>query len=257
MLSFLQNHSWYVVWLYICVVFFARYVIIAGIAYLWLWKFGARKYAKWRIQEKLPEASHLWRDFRNSMVSMFLFATTGTVILELAFMGKTRMYFQIDEFGIGYFLFSMVIFLVIHDAYFYWAHRFMHLPGIYQRVHLTHHLSTNPSPWSAFAFHPYETILEVLILPLIIFTIPIHLYAIVIFLVIMTIMNVIGHLGYEMYPAGFLSNAFGRWNNTSTHHNMHHRLVNCNYGLYFNWWDSWMRTNHPDYVKTFDKIKAG
>lgn len=243
------------VWIYICAIFLARYVIIAGIAYLWIWKWRAQKYVKWRIQEKIPESKHLKRDFFNSLVSMILFATVGTVVLELAFLGKTQMYFHINDFGAVYFVLSIVVFLVLHDAYFYWAHRFMHLPGIYQRVHLVHHLSTNPSPWSAFAFHPLEGILEVLFLPLVIYTLPLHLYAIVIFLIIMTVMNVIGHLGYEMYPAGFLKNAVGQWNNTSTHHNMHHLLVRCNYGLYFNWWDRLMNTNHPDYVQTFERIK--
>ncbi|MDH4262047.1 MAG: sterol desaturase family protein [Spirochaetia bacterium] len=131
----------------------------------------------------------------------------------------------------------------------------MHLKHIYQKVHLVHHLSTNPSPWAAFAFHPYESILETLILPVIVFILPIHLYAIVIFLIIMTLMNVIGHLGYELYPSGFVTHPIGRWNNTATHHNMHHRLIQCNYGLYFNWWDFWMNTNHPDYIQTFQNIK--
>jgi sterol desaturase/sphingolipid hydroxylase (fatty acid hydroxylase superfamily) len=35
---------------------------------------------------------------------------------------------------------------------------------------------------------------------------------------------------------------------------MHHRLVKCNYGLYFNIWDRLMGTNHPDYEKSFDQI---
>ncbi len=85
---------------------------------------------------------------------------------------------------------------------------------------------------------------------------PVHLLAIVIFLMLMTVMNVIGHLGYELYPKNFLGNPLLKWNNTSTHHNMHHRLVNCNYGLYFNFWDKLMGTNHPDYQKSFEDVNA-
>jgi sterol desaturase/sphingolipid hydroxylase (fatty acid hydroxylase superfamily) len=35
---------------------------------------------------------------------------------------------------------------------------------------------------------------------------------------------------------------------------MHHRLVKCNYGLYFNIWDRLMGTNHPDYEKSFNEV---
>jgi sterol desaturase/sphingolipid hydroxylase (fatty acid hydroxylase superfamily) len=35
---------------------------------------------------------------------------------------------------------------------------------------------------------------------------------------------------------------------------MHHRLVKCNYGLYFNIWDRLMNTNHPDYEKSFNQV---
>ena len=31
---------------------------------------------------------------------------------------------------------------------------------------------------------------------------------------------------------------------------MHHRLVKCNYGLYFNFWDRVMKTNHPHYEES-------
>jgi sterol desaturase/sphingolipid hydroxylase (fatty acid hydroxylase superfamily) len=35
---------------------------------------------------------------------------------------------------------------------------------------------------------------------------------------------------------------------------MHHRLVKCNYGLYFNIWDRLMGTNHPDYEKSYNEV---
>ena len=50
--------------------------------------------------------------------------------------------------------------ILLHDTYFYWAHRAMHHPKIYRHVHLVHHLSQNPSPWAAFAFHPFEAVIE-------------------------------------------------------------------------------------------------
>jgi len=43
--------------------------------------------------------------------------------------------------------------------------------------------------------------------------------------------------------------------NTSTHHNMHHQRSNCNYGLYFNFWDRVMGTNDSRYELEFERIK--
>jgi Delta7-sterol 5-desaturase len=72
----------------------------------------------------------------------------------------------------------------------------------------------------------------------------------------MTALNVLGHLGFEIYPKGFTKHSLLGINNTSTHHNMHHSLTNCNYGLYFNFWDKWMGTNHKKYHETFEKLAS-
>ena len=71
--------------------------------------------------------------------------------------------------------------------------------------------------------------------------------AALLWLIYMIVINVWGHLGYELMPAGFRHHWLMRWHNTTTHHDMHHRHVNANFSLYFNFWDRVMRTNHPDY----------
>ena len=105
-----------------------------------------------------------------------------------------------------------------------------------------------------FAFHPLEAVVEAGIFPLLVFLLPLHPIALVAFLTYMMAMNVLGHLGYEPYPARFLRTRFGRLHNTSTHHNMHHQFVKGNYGLYFNWWDRLMGTNHAKYQERFEKV---
>ena len=44
------------------------------------------------------------------------------------------------------------------------------------------------------------------------------------------------------------------WNNTTTHHDLHHETGRYNYGLYFRWWDKLMGTEHPDYRRKFESI---
>jgi sterol desaturase/sphingolipid hydroxylase (fatty acid hydroxylase superfamily) len=168
--------------------------------------------------------------------------------------GLTRVYQPIDKYGYGYFCFSIIIMVLMHDTYFYWTHRLMHWKRIFKYVHRIHHLSVNPTPFAAYAFHPIEAVIEVGIIPLIAFTLPYHPLAITVFTLYSLLLNVTGHLGFEMFPKGFASHGLLKWHNTSTHHNMHHRLVKCNYGLYFNIWDRLMKTNHPHYEECYDEM---
>ena len=40
----------------------------------------------------------------------------------------------------------------------------------------------------------------------------------------------------------------------TTHHALHHRRSDVNYGLYFPWWDWVMKTTHPAYEEKFDEV---
>ena len=70
----------------------------------------------------------------------------------------------------------------------------------------------------------------------------------------MTVYNVYGHLGWELYPKGFAGHPIGRFVNTSVSHNQHHAKAKHNYGLYFLWWDRWFGTLDETYEQAFDEI---
>ena len=70
----------------------------------------------------------------------------------------------------------------------------------------------------------------------------------------MTLYNVYGHLGFEIYPKGLNKHWLGRWMNTSVNHNMHHQFFKGNYGLYFTFWDRMMNTLDKDYENNFERI---
>ena len=245
-----------VVWIITFVLVTGRYLLFAGVAYLifWVWKREKLQYK--RTQMEYPDKSKLVNEFKYSMITMVIFSFVGIGIFAAKQSGLTHIYQDFHSKGWGYFVFSVIAMIVIHDTYFYWTHKLMHHKSIFKYVHKVHHNSTNPSPWAAFSFHPLEAVIEAGILPLIVFTMPVHSLAILSFLIYMTFMNVLGHLGFELYPKGFTTHWFGKWHNTSTHHNMHHKFYNCNYGLYFNFWDRIMRTNHGSYTTTFEKVKA-
>ena len=57
----------------------------------------------------------------------------------------------------------LVFILLLSDTFFYWVHRFLHLPGVYKYAHKMHHSHLDPITWSAFYFHPLELIITFLI----------------------------------------------------------------------------------------------
>ena len=130
-------------------------------------------------------------------------------------------------------------------------------PRLFRRLHRTHHLSTNPTPWAAYSFGTAEAFVQAGIGPLLVFTIPMHAAAFLIFMTWQIVFNVLGHCGYEIFPRWFLRTWAGRLLNTPTHHALHHEKVRGNYGLYFNVWDRLAGTNHPDYEPRFERATGG
>ena len=132
----------------------------------------------------------------------------------------------------------------------------MHHKKLFKYVHRVHHESINPSPWAAYSFHPWEAFIQALVMPILVFSLPLHPLAAFLFLAYMIIRNVIGHLGFEILPKGFTKNKWWNWNTAVTHHNMHHEHFHSNYGLYFTWWDKLMKTENSKYHEAFDEVKS-
>lgn len=231
-----------------------RYLVFAGLFYVFFYVWRKKAYWQAKIQQRYPENKHILREIAYSFITILIFGAVIMLVIYSSKQGWTRIYPNISDHGYGYYIFSIVLMIFMHDAYFYWTHRAMHWKPLFKLMHKTHHLSTNPTPFAAYAFHPLEAVVEIGIVPLIAFTIPYHGTALTIFSLYSLLLNVTGHLGYELFPKGFASHKLFKWHNTSTHHNMHHRLVKCNYGLYFNIWDRLMGTNHPNYEESFEQV---
>ncbi|PRY09870.1 C-5 sterol desaturase [Pontibacter ummariensis] len=231
-----------------------RYVVIAGLAFVVFYKLFPARFAKLKIQALFPKRKDYVREVGYSFFTFFVFAFIGVVLSSDAIRPYTRIYTEVADHGWPYLGLSVVLALLVHDAYFYWTHRLMHHPRLFRLFHLTHHQSTNPSPWAAFSFSPLEAVVEGSVIIVIALLIPIHPLAILLFLLFMTVYNVYGHLGYEVYPAWLVNSRLGKWLNTSTNHNMHHKYFRGNYGLYFRFWDELLRTTHPHYKETLRKL---
>src|SRR5688572_18863440 len=233
-----------------------RYLIPASLAFLIFWVIARRGLMHLFIQRTMPKAQQLWKEFAYSMSTVVIFSLVGFCLYTAERAGITFIYYDINDYGIVYMVFSFAFTVVFHDFYFYWTHRLMHHKKLFKYIHRVHHESTNPSPWAAYSFHPWEAFIQSLVLPIMVFILPLHTLTIFIFLIYMIVRNVGGHLGFEILPKGFTRNKWLNWNTAITHHNMHHEHFHSNYGLYFSWWDRLMKTEHKDYHKTFEEVKS-
>lgn len=151
--------------------------------------------------------------------------------------GWTQIYTDIDAYPLWYLPVSLFAYLFAHDTWFYWTHRWMHQPRLFRIAHAVHHASRPPTAWAAMSFHPVEAITGAVVIPLLVFVIPIHVGMLGLVLAIMTLMGVTNHMGWEMFPRALVHSRLGGWLITASHHQRHHEAYTCNYGLYFRFWD--------------------
>lgn len=254
--SFVERFGLLPAWAISAGLMFARYVLLSGGVYLIFYVWLKARFGRQKIQPKDPQRRQVLGEVRHSFYATLVFAGVATGIYVARQFGYTKHYFDLSDYGTAYFVFTLILLVLLHDTYFYWMHRLMHHPRLFRLVHRVHHESVNPTPLAALSFHPLEALIEFGIVPLIVFVLPVHPLALLFLSLWSMVWNIIGHLGYEFFPAGFTRHWLGQWVNTSTHHNQHHQRVNHNFGLYFNVWDRLMKTNHPDYQQTFNAVKA-
>jgi lathosterol oxidase len=235
-----------------------RYLLFAGSAYLIYYVIKRQDWHFMKIQQKHPQRKQVLTEISYSKLTFTVFASVIVLIRVAVMHGifSTQVYRHLSDHSIMYYIASTVFIIFFHDTYFYWMHRLMHHPVLYERIHRVHHLSKDPTPWASFSFHPSEAVLEIAFVPFLIFTIPLHFSSLLILSIWQITFNVVGHLGYEIFPHRMLQHPLFKWINTSTNHNMHHKYVRCNYGLYFNIWDRWMGTNHNKYEQVYEEVTS-
>ncbi len=252
----MENKSFFDIWSAIYLIDLFRYLIPASIAFMLFWVIGKNHWRHLFIQATFPKKKQFIKEFGYSMSTVVIFSLVGYGLYVSINSGITQVYNEISTYGIPYMVLSFLITIVFHDFYFYWTHRLMHHKKVFKYIHRVHHESTNPSPWAAYAFHPWEAVIQALVFPIMVFTLPLHPIVMTAFLLYMIVRNVIGHLGFEIFPKGWTRNKWFSWTTAVTHHNLHHEKFNTNYGLYFTWWDRWMKTEDKNYLQKFDEVKS-
>lgn len=224
-------------------IIFVRYLLFSS-AYHWTFRKGLKRWFRDRVLHPVPVGKSLVKTeiLRSALVSL-IFAAFGSGVLWLWRAGHTLLFVELNTTSHWvWLLLGPVLFLLAQETYYYWVHRWMHRPGVYELVHKWHHESIETTAWTAFSFHPLEGVIQAIFLPLAVVVIPMHVFAFLTLLAVMTLSATINHAGVEVFPAGWAKTPGLRKLIGATHHDVHHRQAKYHFGLYFTFWDEWMGT---------------
>ncbi len=239
--------------LIVYIVVVGRYFLISGLFYIIFHSWFRNKYSSRKITNRDYIPGQFRKEITRSNITAILFGLSGAAMLLLWQKGYTKLYENVNDYPLWWLPLSLVIALVLQETYYYWLHRWMHIPSVFRIVHKWHHDSQIASPWTAFSFHPIEGFIQAIFLPLLLLFLPMNVYVLVFLLLIMSFSSVINHLDIELYPKWFSKFIFTRWLIGASHHSLHHKQYKYNYGLYFTWWDKWLHTESPVYKELFEE----
>lgn len=234
---------------------FGRYVIAATLMSVTVWIMLRTRLASRRLQPRAASFADQRREFLLSAQSAGVYGV-GACLLIWG-MNAGLFHVPVDSYGLAADVGILALLLLLHDTYFYWAHRMMHHPRLFKTFHRAHHRSVTPTPWAAYSFAVPEAAVMFLFVPLWAYFIAAPGWAWFTWLNIQILRNVMGHAGIEVHPRWWLASPLTRWICTTTHHDLHHSGgFKHNYGFYFTWWDQWMGTEHPRYAARFAEVVA-
>lgn len=215
-----------------------RYLSLVYLSFLIFWIKKIKN--NFKVHDFKIKDNQISHEIKWSLVSTFIFSFFALIMAFLWKNNLTQIYLKFDQYSIWYLPVSFLIYSLMHEFYFYFTHLWMHRPGIYARVHAVHHYSRKVSPWASFSFHPYETVIQALFLPLMICIVPIHPVVAVTYLTFMTLTAISNHLGVEIMPKKY----FEKWFISGAHHSIHHEKFTSNYGLYYTFLDKFFKTEY-------------
>jgi sterol desaturase/sphingolipid hydroxylase (fatty acid hydroxylase superfamily) len=146
--------------------------------------------------------------------------------------------------------------LVVHDAYFYWTHRWMHAPALFRFFHWEHHKSQAPTVFTAYSFAMPEAITHGLFAVFYVALFPAAFATLIFFQFVEILHNLAIHAGVDLFPRTLVTHPRWGWLAGPTYHDLHHRTAKGNYGLYTRFWDRLMKTEHPDFVRIYDYVHS-
>ncbi len=233
----------------------AKFVVLFGLPYLVIWKLYPANFKKFKIQTVERQAPQVLLEIKYSLSTVIIQAFSFTLIYWLFKKDLLQLYLGFGSRGYLTEIAAVLIYLMVYDSYFYWTHRLLHLKWFYQKVHVVHHLSLNPTPFASYSFHPIEAIMSVFYFFPLLYFLPMSFETLLFLLLLTDVGNLAGHVGYDFIPKLMWKSRWGSWITTPTHHNMHHQYSKSNFGLYWRGWDEFFNTIHVRTESEFFRVK--
>ena len=147
-----------------------------------------------------------------------------------------------------------IVSVLAFDAWFYWAHRFMHTKLMY-RFHAEHHRSVAPTVWSTYSDDLVDAFVMQSYYFWAVIILPIPIEVLIVHRLWDHFNGTIGHSGFEFWasplsrmPSPMLCVTF---------HDQHHSRFKYNFANFFSFWDRLCGTIDPKYdeqVKVFERM---
>lgn len=206
-----------------------------------------------RLHRADPPAGQVRHEQRVSAISLAIYSAAQLGMVGLAAAGVSPMRLEAGALtGPPLALSTLAVVLGV-DAYWFWTHRLMHLPGVFRRVHAPHHRLRNPTPWAAYAQSVPESAINASVYLLLPLAFPSSVWAWLGLHATLTVFACVGHWGVELFPARARRRLPLALFNSATHHGHHHVDPRGNFGSMTALWDRVCGTNHPDAPRSFDE----
>jgi lathosterol oxidase len=209
---------------------YIMYFVFASLSYLLIFDRKERNHRQFLQNQELLE-------IEVSLKSIPIMAIFSCGI----FLGEVRGYSKLNEYpiiglsGLLHVAFMIVFYLVFTDTLIYWIHKALHHPILYGPIHKLHHKWIITTPFASHAFHPVDGFSQSIPYHIFVFLFPLNKWVYVFLFVFVNFWTISIHDGSGYYNGKILNGA--------SHHTIHHRKFNYNYGQYFTFWDRLCNTH--------------
>ncbi len=198
------------------------YLLTSGTSYLYYCVL--RKDHYFRGQERKDERAEVKKEWLWAFYNILGNAVLTAPIHHLIVSGHSKIYFDVSERGWPWFFATIAIIMVVTELAVYWAHRILHHPWLYKRIHFYHHQFRVPSPWTSMAFHPLDSFAQAVPHHVLALVLPMHVSQYAFFIVFLQVWSTFIHerVSWVRHPLI----------NFTAHHTLHHKANKYNYGQF-------------------------
>ena len=216
--------------------FTIKYIVFGELAYLIFYL--NPKHLKFKIVNKSPTPSEIKKERKWALIALsydLLYSVLFYFFLYVP--GFTKISLEIGE--TKPLLLNALLMFVLWEIYLYLYHRWMHEnTWLYKKIHIVHHYFKNPTPISAFSFHPIESLFEFSFYIFFALIFPHSIYSFIIFKIALCYVDMVGHCGFEFYPKFLLNSKLRKLIiNSATDHTEHHSKFRNHYSSVFSFLD--------------------